>query len=317
MAGSPEREEAPEAFSALAERYVDALRVERGASPHTLRNYANDLRAFEGFAERAGFDPAHPTHRDLRRYLADLDRARYARTTVNRRLSTLRGFFAWLVVEGVAESDPAGALLSLKEPHRLPHRIPPEQIARILAVHAPLRDGEGRDLRGPDALRNQAILEFLYASGARISEAAGLDLADIDFDERLVRLLGKGSKERIVPLHRFALSSMEAYRSFGRPKLERAGKPCPAFFLSTRGARMGTDAMRKMFRATLAQAGIAEAYTPHDLRHSFASDLLEGGADLRSVQEMLGHASLSTTQIYTHVSAARLREVHAGSHPRA
>ena len=257
----------------------------------------------------------HPAHRQLRRYLSQLEQAQYSRATVNRRLSAVRTFFQWLNVNGIVSEDPASALSGPKQPQRLPHHLRPQDVAALLGVYGKRLDSQGRDERTPSEMRNQALLEFLYACGARISEASGLLLSAVDFDQGQCRVLGKGAKERIVPLHDLALSSMHTYLLFARPLLVK-DKECPYFFVSTRGNQMGTDAMRKMFKQALAAAGLPSTITPHDLRHTFATDVLSGGADLRSVQEMLGHASLSTTQIYTHTTPERLGAEHHRAHPR-
>jgi integrase/recombinase XerD len=303
-------------FAGYLDEYCTAMRVERNASEHTIRNYLLDLQDFGRWAERAGIDVLHPTHRQLRRYLGELDRAQYARRTINRRLSSLRGFFRWMTIAGYVESNPADVLQSIKEDKTLPRRIPRTDMAKILSVYGPLDEKGIVRQRTPVELRNQALLEFLYACGARISEASNLRLTSIDFREAQVRVIGKGSKERIIPLHELALESLRSYLDVGRPKLLKGHPASEYVFVSTRGNQMGTDAMRKMFKDTLERAGVDGSYSPHDMRHTFASDVLEGGADLRSVQEMLGHSSLSTTQIYTHLSAGRLKDVHHQAHPR-
>lgn len=301
---------------ALAEGYLETLRIERNVSAHTLRAYGNDIFDYLRWAERNGVSALESTHRHLRLYLGELDRAQYSRTTINRKLSSLRGFFGWMCATGAIPEDPAGVLQGPKQPKNLPHTIKPADMARMLTVHS------GKDLSGnareqsPSDMRDQALLELLYACGARISEASGLLVINVDLRNSQVKLFGKGSKERIVPIHELAASSMARYFHFGRPKL-LGEKQCEYFFVSTRGNRMGTDAMRKMFKATLREAGVDETLSPHDMRHTFATDLLSGGADLRSVQEMLGHASLSTTQIYTHLSPERLKAVHGQAHPRS
>ena len=299
----------------LVDAFCRALSAERNLSPRTVRAYRADLLDCARWAARRDVDLLHATHRELRGYLAELDRARYARTTVNRRLSSLRAWYRWLEKTGRTEGNPAAVLQGPKQPRRLPRRIQPRDMAAILSVHAARRADGGERSRTPEDVRDQALLEFWYACGARISESADLLAADVDFAQGQVRLFGKGRKERIVPLHPFALASMREYRDEARGKLLR-GADSPYFFVSSRGGRYGTDAMRRMFKATLAAAGVDPGFTPHDVRHTFASDLLEGGADLRSVQELLGHASLSTTQIYTHVSIERLASVHRQAHPR-
>lgn len=296
--------------------FCDALVVERAASEHTVRSYRADLLDFLRWASRQGFAPLSMTHKQLRFYLGELDQARYARSTVNRHLSALRSFFRWLNVTGRTESDPASVLQGPKEPKTLPKVIRAADMARLLSIHGPRDlDGAPRD-QTPEDMRDLAVLELLYACGARVSEASGLKAADVDLDRRQVKVLGKGSKERIIPIHDLAVQAMRDYAGLARPQLLGA-KASEFFFVSSRGNRYSTDAIRKMFKRALRAAGLDEGLSPHAMRHTFATDMLSGGADLRSVQEMLGHASLSTTQIYTHVSAERLRAVHAQAHPRA
>ena len=302
---------------AYIDEYCQALRTEHNASPQTIRSYATDLHEYGRWAERAGVNPLEPTHRQLRRYLGELDRAQYARTTINRHISSLRGFFRWMVVAGYCDSSAADALMTLRQDKTLPHRISPQEMVRILEVWGPL-DSEGRvRKRTPEEMRNQAILEFLYACGARVSEASDLRCDSVDFSQAQVRVIGKGNKERIIPLHDLALRSMRAYYDGARSSLVNSQGDPGYFFLSTRGKRMGPDAIRKMFKQVQQLAGVTGDYSPHDMRHTFASDVLEGGADLRSVQEMLGHASLSTTQIYTHLTIGHMKDVHHQAHPRA
>ena len=312
------REETSEnlALQEMLDCYLEELRVERNASEHSIRAYRVDLEAFLSWSERASIDPRSATIRDIRRYLGDLDRAQYARTTINRKLSALRGFYRWLTVTNRIAVDPTEAIQGPRQPRNLPTTILPADMARILAVHS-VRDEEGvpREQSYED-MRDQALLEFLYACGARVSEAAGLLMNSVDFAQGQVRLFGKGSKERVVPIHDMAIDSMMRYVRMSRAELLK-GKESPYFFVSNRGNKMSTDAIRKIFKATLRAAGVDETLSPHDMRHSFASDVLSGGADLRSVQEMLGHTSLSTTQIYTHVSPERLKRAHAQAHPRS
>ena len=247
--------------SELVESFCEALRVERNASAHTVRAYRTDLVDYLRWARRARVEPLGATHRQLRLYLAELDRAQYSRTTVNRRLSALRGFFRWLNVTGVLEEDPAGALSGPRSRQSLPHVIRAADMARLLSVHAE-RDAAGRvRAQSPADLRNQAILEFLYACGARVSEASGLLASHVDLAAGQAKVLGKGAKERIVPLHDLAVASMRAYASEARPALLR-DRTCEFFFVSTRGGRMGTDAIRKMFKDALRKAGLDESHRP-------------------------------------------------------
>ncbi len=305
------------AAAELVEGYCKAMRVEKNASEHTVRNYSIDLNDYISWCERMSIDAIHPTHRQLRAYLADLDKAKYARATINRRLSSLRGFFRWMCIVGYADVNPADVLQSLKKGGELPRRISATDMAKILSVFGPFdENGVIKRNRKAVELRNQALLEFLYACGARVSEASGLRLRDVDFAQMQVKVYGKGMKERIVPIHQTAVESMRTYVDIARPELLEKHGESEYFFVSTRGNQMSTDAIRHMFKQTLAAAGVDASYSPHDMRHTFASDLLEGGADLRSVQEMLGHASLSTTQIYTHLTAGRISQVHHQAHPR-
>jgi integrase/recombinase XerD len=301
------------AWQADRDRLVDAflttLRVERNLSPHTIRAYGCDLADLCAWMEREGLAIGGVEHRAARRYLAEMDRARYSRATINRRLSAVKSFFAWLVETGYLAVDPLSVVSGPKQPRRLPVTLTAQDVKRLLEVS---------DKDTPVGLRNQAIIELFYASGARISEVAGLSANAIDFAQMQVTVLGKGSKQRIVPLHGLALRTLHEYLTMARPQLlVHAKRPTDALFLTTRGARLSADAIRKMFKQVLGLAGLDASLSPHDLRHSFATDLLDGGADLRSVQEMLGHASLSTTQIYTHLSIGHLKETHARTHPRA
>ena len=307
QADEPELPAIDELYLDYLASYCDMLVVERNSSQHTVRNYRLDLLDFGRWAARASVNPLCATRRDMRSYLGDLDYAQYSRRTVNRRLSSVRSFFRWLAAEELVESNPADVVSGPKLARSLPRTIPPADMARLLSVW------RGSDK--PSDMRNRAILEFLYACGARISETSGLLVDNVDFDTAQVRVFGKGSKERIVPLHELAIASMRDYLFNARPEL-LAGKESPYFFVSTRGNQMSPDALRKMFKQSLLAAGLDQTLSPHDMRHTFATDLVEGGADLRSVQEMLGHSSLSTTQIYTHVSISHLKEEHRRTLPR-
>ncbi len=301
---------------ALVDGYLQSLALEQGCSKHTVRSYGSDLQAYLRWCERKGVDPLNVTLRQLRAYLGELDAARYERTTINRHLSAIRGFYRWLELTGTASSNPAEALSGPKKGKHLPHVLRRDEMIRLLAVHGPV-DETGREReQSPSDLRDQAILELLYACGARISEVASLTLGDIDFNTKLVKVTGKGNKQRIIPLHDLCIATLEDYLDNARPQL-LAGKRCDHMFVSTRGNPMSADVIRRMFKNTVRAAGLDTSLSPHDMRHTFATDLLEGEADLRSVQEMLGHASLSTTQVYTHLSPARLKEAHARAHPRA
>ena len=281
----------------------------RGLSPHTVRAYRCDLGAFASWARRTGTDPFSASHRDLRRYLSELSRAGYTSRTINRRLSSLRGLYHWMVREGLCEAEAASALASPKSARTLPKTMSDDEVRRLLATC---------DESEPAGLRDRAFLETLYATGARVSEVAGLAVGDVDLPSMQVSLLGKGSKERIVPIYEAAAGWLRRYLEEGRPRLVRARPDgTDALFVSTRGNPMSADALRTSFERHVALAGLDAGLTPHAMRHTFATELLEGGADLRSVQELLGHESLSTTQIYTHLSVDRLRQTAQRAHPRS
>lgn len=293
--------------SELVDRFLVHLTVERGVSSNTTRAYAADLARYLEWAERSSIDPVTLSHRQMRAYLAELDRAQYARRTIARRLSSIRTFFAYLHTQGVVGSDPSAVLTTPKVPSRLP---------KVMAADAVNRMLEAPDLSTPAGLRDKSILELLYATGARVSEIAGLRLGDIDLAQGQLTVMGKGSKQRIVPVHHMALESVRMYLRDARPKLAKTDSE-PHMFLSARGRPYSSDAVRRMFKRYLAATGAAETLSPHALRHTFATHLLDAGADLRTVQELLGHVALSTTQIYTHLSTQRLQDVHRNSHPRA
>lgn len=303
-------------FLSLVGQFCDDLIGERNLSPATVRSYSSDLRSFALWCERNHVDPLECEHRTLRMFLADEDAARYERSTINRHLSSIKSFFKWAEVSGVLEGNPVSALRGPKRARPLPRVFTPGDMRSLLSVYQKDKTAVG--------LRNQAYIEFLYATGARISEASNLDMSWVNLNEASVRLLGKGRKERLVPLHATAVASLGAYLRDARPLLlakckggaEKQEDSSHAFFLSSRGNRMSPGALRRVFDEAAAMAGLGPDFTPHVVRHTFASDLLVGGADLRSVQEMLGHSSLSTTQVYTHLSPERLQDVHHQAHPR-
>ena len=291
----------------LVDRYLTHLRVERRASPNTLRAYAADLARYLEWAQRTGMDPITLTHRQMRLYLAELDRAGYARRTVARRLSAVRSLFAYLVAEDITPSDPSSVLATPKVPSRLPRIVPTNELPSLL---------DAPDPATASGLRDRAILEILYATGARVSEISGLRLCDLDLAQGQITVMGKGSKERLVPLHRVAVNRFTDYLTDGRPRLT-TGTATDSVFLSTRGKPLSADAIRRIFKRWLSAAGIASSLSPHSMRHTFATHMVENGADLRTIQELLGHVALSTTQIYTHMSMKRLQDVHRNAHPRA
>jgi integrase/recombinase XerD len=293
--------------SEMVDRFLAYLRTERNASPNTVRAYASDLARFLEWAERAGVDPLGPDPRILRRYLAELDSARYARRTVARRLSAVRSLMAYLNREGVLAHDPASVVATPTLPARLPRLIPTDLLTQLL---------DAPDPGTPAGMRDRTIFELLYATGARVSELTGLDVADVDLRGGQVRVTGKGDKQRILPMHREAIARLDSYLRTGRPAF-RPPLEEQAVFLNRNGTRLTDGGVRRMLHRHLDALGGASGVTPHTFRHTFATHLLEAGADLRTVQDLLGHVALSTTQIYTHLGVQRLQKVHRDAHPRA
>lgn len=287
--------------------YVDD---QRGHSAATIAAYRSDAEHFARFCAELGIvDPDEVVATVLRRYLAHLEEHGYARSSMARKASSLRSLYALLRRRGMVETDPTRFLDSPRRGVALPRVLRPDQVAALIAAPDPA---------DPIGLRDRALLELLYGSGARVSEACGLDVGAVDLDLRQVRLFGKRRKERIVPLGAPALDTLQAYLRDGRPALaERSDRsPAPALLLDGRGSRLDPRGARRAVTRAARIAGLGHV-TPHTLRHSYATHLLEGGADLRSVQELLGHSSLGTTQRYTHLSRGRLQEIYAETHPRA
>ena len=295
--------------------WLDHLDVERGVADNTLASYRRDLARYSSHLAAKGVtDPRSVTEAHVTDFLATLregtaDHPPLAASSAGRALVAVRGFHRFLALEGEVDTDPAGAVSPPRPPSRLPKAISVEDVERLLEA-ASVGDT-------PASLRDRALLELLYGAGARISEAVGLDVDDIDTDEGVVRLFGKGSKERLVPLGSYAARAVGAYLVRGRPALAAKGRGTPAVFLNQRGGRLSRQSAWSVMRAAADRAGLSGHLSPHTLRHSFATHLLDGGADVRVVQELLGHASVTTTQIYTLVTVQRLREVYAQSHPRA
>ena len=295
--------------------WLNHLRVERGAADNTLTSYQRDLARYAQFLSGRGIiDPAAVRKSDVTEFLASLregapQRPALSASSAARTLVAVRGFHRFLAIEGATDTDPAVAVAPPKVPKRLPKAISITDVESLLAA-ASLGDT-------PAALRDRAMLEVLYGAGARISEAVGLDVDDVDLDQGSVRLLGKGSKERIVPLGGYAREALTAYLVRARPAMGLRGKGTPALFLNLRGGRLSRQGAWAAIHAAAERAGLRDTVSPHTLRHSFATHLLEGGADVRVVQELLGHASVTTTQIYTMVTVQHLREVYAEAHPRA
>ncbi|HET6968633.1 MAG TPA: site-specific tyrosine recombinase XerD [Ornithinibacter sp.] len=300
-------------------RAVDAwlthLDVERGMSRHTLSAYRRDLTRWASYLADVGVDrPQDVRETHVSEFLArlregDAEHPPLAATSAARTLVAVRGLHRFLALEGVLDTDPARRVSPPPPPSRLPKAIPVEEVERLLEA-ASVGDT-------PASLRDRALLEVLYGTGARISEAVGLDVDDVEGDDGVVRLRGKGGKERLVPLGSYAASALSAWLVRGRPAFAAKGPGTPALFLNTRGGRLSRQSAWAVLRACAERARLPGHLSPHTLRHSFATHLLEGGADVRVVQELLGHASVTTTQVYTLVTVHRLREVYAQSHPRA
>jgi site-specific recombinase XerD len=286
----------------------DADLRRRGAAAKTRRAYGFDLEDVARWATEHGLDPDRMTTRDLRRYASSLSERRAAPATVARRLAALRAFFRTLREHGVIAQNPADLVPSPKRPSKLPVVLKPDELARLL---------DRIPATTPLELRDRALFELAYASGLRAEELVNLDVESVLFDGEEVRVEGKGSKTRMVPVGEEALQALARWLERGRPRLSEPGDRERALFLSRSGKRLSTSDIRRRLRAWTRKVGLPGAVSPHALRHSFATHLLEGGADLRAIQELLGHASISTTQIYTRVESARLRKAYAESHPRA
>ncbi|NLF01901.1 MAG: tyrosine recombinase [Anaerolineales bacterium] len=296
------------ANAAHLQRFLDYLETRRNASPYTIKNYGTDIGQFLDYCTAQGVgSPAEIDRPLLRGYLAHLSAEGYAKASIARRVAELRSFGAFLVREGVLTRNPFRVISGPRAPKRLPRHLSVTEVEALLAVP---------DLSTPLGLRNRAIIEVLYGAGLRVSELVGLDLADLDLLQRQVRVLGKGDKERVGLLGQHAVRALEQYLRVGRPALlgQRTGQ---ALWLNRRGGRLSVRGVALMLTDVGQRAGIARPVSAHMLRHSFATHLLDGGADLRVVQELLGHANLTTTQVYTHVSQSRAREVYIRAHPRA
>ena len=307
--------------------FLRYLRSERQASTHTLNSYLIDLTQFAAFTWFRHGQTTCAWERleavQARAFLVDLNRQGLARTSLNRKTSALRSFFRFLGREGVVAGNPFASLRTGKPPQRLPGVFDRDQVLRLLGApaaywqrHADLR--EHAPNTGPfAAARDTAILEVLYSAGLRISEAVGLNLEDVDLFTGVFTVRGKGRKQRLAMLGKPAMAALRAYLDQRAEQGLAGRRERGALFLNLQGTRLSARSVQRWFKLYLRQAELPGDYTPHRLRHSFATHLLSAGADLRSVQELLGHANLSTTQIYTHVDAARLREAYAKAHPRA
>ncbi len=306
---------APTAVVRAIRTYLDHLGVERGLAANTLSSYRRDLRRYAEFLEQNGIDDlsgvteAVVTSFLVRLREGDADHPPLGATSAARTVVAVRGFHKFAVRDGLAEVDPAAAVKPPTPAKRLPKALPLSDVEAILDAAG----AAGTTL----ALRDRALLEVLYGTGARISEAVGLDVDDLDLTDGTVRLRGKGDKERIVPVGSYARAAVDAYLVRGRPELVSTGTGTPALFLNARGGRLSRQSAWTVLVKAADRAGVTRDVSPHTLRHSFATHLLDGGADVRVVQELLGHASVTTTQVYTLVTVDNLREVFATAHPRA
>lgn len=290
--------------------FVEYLQIEKNCSDYTMNHYRKDIEQFMVYMKQQSIDRfAAVSYADVRLYLSKLHEKGYARRTVARKLSCLRSFYRFLDREDMISGNPFALASSPKASLRLPHFFYEKELEQLFSVS---------DLSTPLGQRNQAILEILYAAGVRVSECCGMTLADVDFQIGVALVRGKGRKERYVPIGSFALEAVERYINDGRKTLlNKAKEPTEALFLNYRGGRLSERSVRTVLKGLVDKAALNIHISPHVLRHTFATHLLNAGADLRAVQELLGHAHLSTTQIYTHVTKERLREVYMAHHPRA
>lgn len=298
-------------MQAVLDEFDEYLELQCGRSAHTRRAYRGDLRLLFDFLTARGSDLQTLSLPVLRSWLAGAAGAGAARTTLARRTSSVKAFTAWAVRRGLLATDPAARLQVPKA-----HRTLPSVLRQDQALAAMTAAKSGAEQGDPLALRDRLIVELLYATGIRVSELCGLDVDDVDTAHRVVRVLGKGNKQRTAPFGTPAAEALSAWLSNGRPALATA-ESGPALLLGARGRRLDVRQARTVVHQTVAAVDGAPDMGPHGLRHSAATHLLEGGADLRVVQELLGHSSLATTQLYTHVAVARLRAVHDQAHPRA
>jgi len=292
-------------------RFLRFLKVERNCSDLTIKSYREDLELLHEYlidSRGSSPSPADLTPLDLRTYVAALHEAGYAKSSVARRLASLRSYFRFAQREGLCDSNPAKPLRNPRREKKLPHFLSGREIGKLLA--APPKSE-------PMGLRDRAIFETLYSAGLRVSELVGINTDDLDLEDGLVRVRGKGKRERLAPLGRFAVRAIKAWLAKRVPAKQLSKEESKAVFLNKFGKRITTRSVGRMLEKYLKITGLDSRTSPHTLRHSFATHLLDAGADIRSVQELLGHKSLVTTQIYTHVSTAGLRKAYEKAHPRA
>jgi integrase/recombinase XerD len=297
-------------FEQLLLDFLAYLEFERGLSRNTLEAYRTDLLQFGRFLEERHVSAVEASSADVSDFLTRLAGGNgkgASPATIHRKAACLRSFYRHLRREGVRDSDPTASLSAPRRGRKLPHVLTRGEVERLLS------QPRGTD---PSALRDRALLELMYACGLRASEAIGLDVSDVDLEDGTLRARGKGSKERIVPIGQTALAAVRVYLERGRPQLVK-GRPESRLFVNFRGGQLTRQGLYKIVRRHAQSAGLADRMSPHTLRHTFATHLLAGGCDLRSVQEMLGHADVATTQLYTHLSSERLKDVYFRAHPRA
>jgi len=293
------------------DRFLRYLLVERNASPLTIKSYGEDLGALSSYLSESFGRPAEPaeiTALELRGYVAAMHEAGYAKTSIARRLASMRSFFRFALREGLAHANPAKPLRNPRPERKLPHFLSTDEIGRLL---------EAPPANEPPGLRDRAILETMYSAGLRVSETVGVNEGDLDLAAGLVRIRGKGRRERLAPLGSFAVAALQRWLSVRTVSAKEPQGPEAPVFVNKFGRRLTTRSVARMLEKYLKLSGLDLRTTPHTLRHSFATHLLDRGADIRSVQELLGHKSLVTTQIYTHVSTSGLREAYEKAHPRA
>jgi integrase/recombinase XerD len=291
--------------------FLAYLEFERGLSRNTLEAYRSDLLQFGRFLDERNATAAEATSADVSDFLTHLaegnGRPPASPATIHRKAACLRSFYRHLRREGVRDSDPMATISGPRRGRRLPKVLTRGEVSKLM------EQPKGTE---PTALRDRALLELMYACGLRASEAIGLDVSDVDLEDGVLRARGKGSKERVVPIGSQAVDAVRRYLERGRPAIAR-GRPVSALFLNFRGESLTRQGLYKIVRRHAVTAGLADRMSPHTLRHTFATHLLAGGCDLRSVQEMLGHADVATTQLYTHLSSERLKDVYFKAHPRA
>lgn len=289
----------------LLKNFLHYLHAEKNASPHTIKNYTVDLKEFLSHLRETSVQEI--TYLDIRSFLAWLKSHNFSKSSIARKLASIRSFFKYLARENIIETNPAAGIQTPKRDKKLPNFLSSEEVTSLL---------EAPNKNTWDEKRDKAILEMLYSSGLRVSELVGLNYEDVDYFSGLVRVRGKGKRERIVPIGQVALEAVQQYLEFRPSRLKDISSKRP-LFLNRSGGRLTDRSVRRIILKYVRRRGIKKDVSPHTLRHSFATHMLDRGADLRSVQELLGHRNLSTTQIYTHVTTKRLREAYEAAHPRA